>query len=427
MVFIRIISLSLAILLTAGCASQQSLHQAVLDQDDVKVQKLIYEKGASPYATNTKGQSAISLVMEQAENNEQNLPAWAKKLVDQSRVESSKTFKEIYNKEITPEEFGQRLKENIFDKNLPYTDFGNTLLYDLVARNISLEYINKLLNADADPDIPFILNWTPLMKAIEQRNNEIAEALITAGADVKVVTKDGWTPILLAVTRRYTGQDDQDIKLVKKLLKAGADINHRGKIGYTALEYSILDRRSKMQSLLLKENANPNTIFKHSWTPLMIAISRKDIELAEALISAGADVNLTHENIRTAITVAATYGVSELVETLITEGADINAVDKDGYTPLMLGVYWGNTQTVEALIAAGADVNSVSSRGWSALHFTANKKEIGDRTQDVELVNILLKAGANISFSKDDANTPSELALINNRSEVHAELQKNLK
>lgn len=75
-----------------------------------------------------------------------------------------------------------------------------------------------------------------------------------------------------------------------------------------------------------------------------------------------------------------------------------------GYTPLMLAANAGNTEQVKQLLAQGADVNAKASDdyGMSVLELAVFN---GNEPKTTEIVDILLKAGANTALQDKRGNT----------------------
>lgn len=105
-----------------------------------------------------------------------------------------------------------------------------------------------------------------------------------------------------------------DVKKVKELIKAGADVNG----------------------------------------PLIDAVVYNKADTVKLLIKAGADVNEKDDEGKTALMYAYEEGHLDIVKLLIKSGADINAKDNDGETALMFASR-GNTNAVRLLIEAGAE------------------------------------------------------------------------
>ncbi|QSQ12288.1 ankyrin repeat domain-containing protein [Myxococcus landrumensis] len=78
-----------------------------------------------------------------------------------------------------------------------------------------------LVKTGAHPDSREEGGDTPLITALQRQNPVLVDALLTAGADVNLLGKEGMTP-LMAALRDY---DSVEVSLVERLLDAKADIN----------------------------------------------------------------------------------------------------------------------------------------------------------------------------------------------------------
>merc|ERR1712195_235815 len=72
---------------------------------------------------------------------------------------------------------------------------------------------------------------TPLHKAANKNNVEMAQLLLAAGADVNAKNKDGNTPLNYAANKKHC-------EMVDCLLSAGADPSADNRYGYTPLHYA---------------------------------------------------------------------------------------------------------------------------------------------------------------------------------------------
>ena len=69
--------------------------------------------------------------------------------------------------------------------------------------------------------------------------------------------------------------ENNNIKKVRELLKAGADINFQGKNGYSALCISIVEatpKSKKISKLLIDSGADINVVTSCEITPLYLAV-----------------------------------------------------------------------------------------------------------------------------------------------------------
>ena len=169
---------------------------------------------------------------------------------------------------------------------------------------------------------------------------------------------------------------------VKQALAEGADINRQSDNGYTALMWAC------------------------SWA------SRPGYsDVAKYLIEAGADVNIRANDSTTAVLEAA-EGSKEISLMLLDKGADITACRDDGrgiFTSCIFGILMGKVDLdfAELLLSKGVDVNEAATSGdvagWAGIHYASSN---GTK----ELIEFLIKNGADVNAKTADGKTPLSLA-----------------
>ena len=109
------------------------------------------------------------------------------------------------------------------------------------------------------------------------------------------------------------------------------------------------------------------------------AVFDGNIEAVKQHLAAGTDANAKTGVGETPMQIAYQKGHTEIVELLIANGADGNAKG-DGQTPLHGAAYWGSKEIVQLLIAKGADVNAKMEDGDTPLDLAImeNQTEIAD-------------------------------------------------
>lgn len=131
-----------------------------------------------------------------------------------------------------------------------------------------------------------------------------------------------------------------------------------------------------------------------------------DGDLAEVIkqVENGANVN-TIITIYTPLTIACQYGHHHIAEYLISKGADVNFTN-GGTGPLIEAVVNNNIECIKVLLEAGADPNIDQ---WSIKY--SNTGRLGFRgrlmshVKDVDVLDILVKAGLNINQVDDKGRT----------------------
>jgi hypothetical protein len=152
--------------------------------------------------------------------------------------------------------------------------------------------------------------------------DKVQDMLSSNSRLLNIVNQYGNTPLIVAVKNRHE-------RIVKLLIRAGADINKVKDEGWTPLLYAASDGHDRIVKLLLDSGANPNKATDEGWTPLIIAAA------AEMTGFGGHDAS---------------------VKLLLEAGADPNKEDGDGWTPLSIAIKYGRYKTLKLLLDAGADI-----------------------------------------------------------------------
>ncbi len=141
---------------------------------------------------------------------------------------------------------------------------------------------------------------TPLTWAAYIGSLTAVKHLINWGADPNITDQNEVTPLMYA-----SGAGKTNVKIVSKLLEAGADPNAQElSYGHTALMFAAMDIKNNPRIIhkLLKAGADPNILDKHKRNALMYAVGYNKRLSSILLVNAGTDIDSMDEAGRTAIT-----------------------------------------------------------------------------------------------------------------------------
>lgn len=128
-------------------------------------------------------------------------------------------------------------------------------------------------------------------------------------------------PIMAAV-------NSGDIKKVKQLVRAGADINiHAPGAGKTPLHVSIEHNQENIAFMQIDKKADVNAVTKNLTTPLHVAAQTGNVAIIGKLLAAGAKIDAVSAVGCTALHEAAAKGNEDAVLVLIKRKANLNIKD----------------------------------------------------------------------------------------------------
>ena len=303
----------------------------------------------------------------------------------------------------------------------------------LAATNGNAALIGMLIEAGASADSANAEGETVLMTAARAGSVDAVKALAARGADVNA--REDWfgeTALMWAAAENHEA-------VVRTLAALGADLNARS----TVDEAPVLE---------FPKSGGPNMPFpRGGWTPLMYAAREGSLEAASALVELGAQINRRGASARptwssptrcgreptlsgtTALVYAIINVHFDLAAMLLEKGADPNIADTSGMAALYAAVEMNTLQWVQSrpapilrdtldgaaivkrLLARGADPNAklkaaplkISFDPGATLNFGRGATPLmrAAKTNDVEVMRLLLDAGADPSITLQDGTT----------------------
>jgi ankyrin repeat protein len=302
--------------------------------------------------------------------------------------------------------------------------------------------VERLLAAGADPNAGQTSGLTPLMIAARTGNVRVAKGLIVRGADVNrstVATRA--TALMWAVSEPHP-------EIVRTLIEAGADVRTSSAKGFTPLMFAARNGDIEMGKILIEAGARVNDRGSEGIHPLPLSILGAQFEFAQFLLDQGADPNGSIEGIRA---LHAAVGGSEsfledwsrrqgggsfgagmgpragnaarrlaLVKSLLARGADPNPramtsamfmsyvgyPKKGAFEPFATGTgdLRGATPLWLAAYVANGSVGGFGGDGGFGAEAAARPDS------SVDIIRVLLAAGADQHLTSDDGTTPLMVA-----------------
>ena len=256
------------------------------------------------------------------------------------------------------------------------------------------------------------------------------------------------SPVYAKTADLATAALNEDKATVRSLLKEGADVNAALPDGTTALHWAVRADDAELVDLLIRAKANVQVADGDGITPLSLACANANVAMIRKLLAAGADANAADPNGVSPLMVVAGLGKVDALQVLLDAGAAVNARDRAAQqTALMVAVRANRPDAVKLLLDHGAEVDAATRvgktparrppgagggshglgivrSGWpdrgyqeatpggmTALLYAA-------RDGRLEIVRMLLAAGAHVYGTDVNKISPLMMAITNNHIEV---------
>ena len=250
---------------------------------------------------------------------------------------------------------------NIKDKN------GDIAIHFAIVGGLlpMVQYFIEKKNIDID--LPGQNKTTPLIYACSFGKLQIAEYLISKGANMNAQDCDGCTPFHAAA---FCGL----LPIVKKFVEErNENVDTLNFNGMTPLILACIANRYSVAEYLISKGANVNIMDNYGRTPFLITCRQGSLELFELLTSKceGLNFGSLGEN-------ALNYAIENINNPQILRDLvekyklDINSPGICQLTPLMHAIAVKNVPAAKYLIDNGADLNAFDSYGHTALYYAVH-------------------------------------------------------
>jgi ankyrin repeat protein len=226
-----------------------------------------------------------------------------------------------------------------------------------------------------------------ILEASRTGNLDRVRELLDSGVDIETKDEYNHTPLYLAVS-------NQDVEIVKLLIKRGADVNAHGFDYWSVFDVANYRVNDEIINLLIwtgkisPENIESSLFFKKLGVTEKVeyAIRDNNLERVRQLL----DIIPINYNRVIAVAFEDNQNI-DIIRLLLERGADPNYVDlDDGNTVLhkMLINQINRIDIADLLIQNGFDINILNDRGESIISLAISNNMI-------DMVRLLLNSGAN--------------------------------
>jgi len=212
----------------------------------------------------------------------------------------------------------------------------------------------------------------------------------------------------------FSAAESGNVKEVRRLLAAGADVNAKDKHGDSLFHAAARNGFKDLQASLLAKSGELNAQRTGSAVPKLPqqpeSFTQGHQDVAKLLITQGADAKAQDRDGVTPLHLSAFFG-SAVARLLIAQGADIHGKDANGATPLHSAAYKGNRQVAGLLIAKGAEVNAKDNDGYTPLFISS---AMGHQS----IAKLLITNGADVRAESNDSVTPLHGVMASGKKEI---------
>ena len=323
--------------------------------DDEIVKSLLEKGGALPKAQTIIKKKARAKKVKAKKNSGKKKNPIIKK---SARIKGGINKKKDGEKEKELKSIGQSLKEKFvpeikIDPNLRY----NRGLYDYKKgrgiKSVQKKKFNK--NNKHIPPVRYKYEYSEMLfSAILSNDVNAVKSLLAKGANINSMSKTGgYTPLMWAIKQ---GKD----KVANYLMVKGADLNIQNDDGRAVIHVAAISDRIGMLRKLIDSDAKLSLIDKNGHI-FLDYVSKDSIgEIATLMMKYDADLNRQFFRF-------VKYGSPKAVEYLMGLGVDINVTDPLGNNSLMIAVQNPDRDMVEFLLKQGVDVYHLNMKGLSAI------------------------------------------------------------
>ncbi|MEM8895147.1 MAG: ankyrin repeat domain-containing protein, partial [Bacteroidota bacterium] len=227
------------------------------------------------------------------------------------------------------------------------------------------------------------------------------------GLDPKVVSTSGNT-VLQNLARRSNSAE-----LYNYFIDKGVNVDQVDDEGNNALINAASRKSQELIALLAENTTDINVKNKEGLSAFTRALKYNDLEIAKYLVDRGADTDISdRKGYDLGYHLVDAFrgdmeSFKEKMDYLVSLGYDPLSVQKDGSTLLHAAVNKEHMELVKEVAEMGIDINAKDESGQTVLHYAAMQAD------DLELLRLLVEAGADKDITTEFDESAYDLALTN--------------
>ncbi len=287
-------------------------------------------------------------------------------------------------------------------------------IFDAI-KNKDLARVKELIDKDGSQgNLTNPQGNTPLHEAILSGNEEIARYLIGKGADIGKQNAMGNSPLHIAAQNNRK-------EIAELLISKGADLESKTTSGNTPLNLlTLMTDNYEMAVLLIEKGANVNTMANNGSSPLLNAAHAGSLRIVDLLLDNNATYDNSNGRAMTLLNMSATIGATRLFKYIADkEGDSLFANEADNKRVMRNALNGGSLEIVQLLLKKNIPLDvSRSIFGTTPLHNIAGNEKA------VQMVEFLVKNGADINARTNDGRSAYNIAEANGNKETASLLLK---
>ncbi|MCF7799859.1 ankyrin repeat domain-containing protein [Candidatus Babeliales bacterium] len=261
--------------------------------------------------------------------------------------------------------------------------------------------IKQLVNDGADINAYMFYencDQSPIHWALHNKSMEIAEFLLTLGANINSTDEFGETPL-------HYCESDEYLDFAKKLIQLGANVNARRQGDFTPLHFLASEKNTiNMVKLLIKNNADIYSKDLFGFTPIAWAIYND--EIFEYFLRLNVNININFVAKTSLLHLAVLAGNERVIDLLTKRNMNVNQKALFGIAPIFLAI--GkiiDSKFIEKNFSYGVNDSDSNNHDENFCEDDDAPENIIDlKINQLKILELLLRNGANIHEKTQSIN-----------------------